>query len=284
MYTRVSASCRGGSFFVVMMPGMKRNIRVYVAGASADVERAQRVMRKIEETEGLENSLDWTVAVVESKVEDSEIGDGDRARYAAIDLNEVEKSDVFLMLADDRPIGRGMYVELGVAQQVRHAHLSAMRGGMFDLRPMVIVVSGGERSSIFTTPSFALGRDFVNVEFGTADDDAAVSAIATFAAGVQKMEDVLVRRERQRLEVLEMCYDQRRDMQSVAMPPRPTFTSFKVEGATLITSFAKALMMLGDSEANALAPTFKSGAGDRGIWAIPHPESLVRGLGSDVED
>lgn len=55
--------------------------------------------------------------------------------------------------------------------------------------------------------------------------------------------------------------------------PRPTFTSFEVSAPTLITSLQHAIETLGEDEGGLLESAFITGAGIRGIWALPHPEA-----------
>lgn len=55
--------------------------------------------------------------------------------------------------------------------------------------------------------------------------------------------------------------------------PRPTFISFSVREPTLVLSLEEALAALGEREGRLLSDAFRNGHGDRGIWAVPHPEA-----------
>ena len=90
---------------------------VYVAGASAELERAQQVMEWVR-SEGWTVAHDWVADVVRERIEggrsDAELTRYEKARYAVADLNALRGSDVFWLLAPEKPT-TGAWVELGSA-------------------------------------------------------------------------------------------------------------------------------------------------------------------------
>jgi hypothetical protein len=136
-------------------------MRVYVAGASAELERCERVIAALREG-GCTITMDWGAAMralAALGICDAQLDDHEARRHAEADLDGIVTADVVLLLAPEAAT-RGAWVEFGYA-------LGWARGyGEAPLRSLY--VSGpGARQSIFTRCADAL--------FATDDD--AVSAI-----------------------------------------------------------------------------------------------------------
>ncbi len=90
---------------------------VYVAGASAEWERAQRVMEWVR-SEGWTVAHDWVADVIRERIEggrsDAELTLMEQARYARGDLKAIEGVDYLWFLAPEKPTA-GAWVELGFA-------------------------------------------------------------------------------------------------------------------------------------------------------------------------
>lgn len=140
-------------------------IRVYVAGSSARKERARSFMTRVRGHAGMSVALDWIdhVDVADrAGVRDSDLPDHARARFAIADLEAVAECDALVVLAEASPTGRGMWVELGFALGL----------GWMGRRPPLIVVSGGDRRSIFTAPEERLVDFEVDFAVGQHEDEA----------------------------------------------------------------------------------------------------------------
>lgn len=126
-------------------------MRVYVAGASAEIDRAEHVAQRLREV-GVEVASTWMAVVREA-------GDGNprdatkeqRAKWAWSDLREVSASEVLLVLIPSGPASFGSGVEFGFAFRSAYAR---------------IVFSGDTKRSIFC----ALGEEYDS-------DDEAIAAI-----------------------------------------------------------------------------------------------------------
>lgn len=156
------APCHGASY---PTETMGNKLAVYVAGASAEVERASEVIERIRAL-GLVVTHDWTRSVREHRSAGYRDVDLDHERQAMIaseDLDAVRRADVLLLLAPESPT-IGAWVELGCA---------------LNLANMTIFVSGpASRQSIFTSLA-----DWIFT-----DDDAAVQALANAAEGKEAAE------------------------------------------------------------------------------------------------
>ena len=146
-------------------------ISVYVAGSSAKMERARAFMELVQRDERMRLTHNW-VAKVDALdmpgARQSELSNVDRAKYANEDLDAVAASDVLVVLAEAKPSGVGMWVELGYALAINDA-------AVYDKEQRVtIIVSGGDRRSIFTAaPQLA---DF-EVPYSVAGHDGEAFAI-----------------------------------------------------------------------------------------------------------
>lgn len=115
-------------------------MKVYVAAASCDLERAKKWMDRLRD-EGIHVVSDWVEIVKEVGIANPKDASAvDRRRWSKSDLAGVNQADVFWFLVHDLAPARGAYVELGFAY----------RDGA------VVVCSGDTRQSIFTS----LGEEY----------------------------------------------------------------------------------------------------------------------------
>jgi hypothetical protein len=110
--------------------------RVYVCGASAELERAERVIAELR-LRGVEVTFDWCAEIRRHQalgIPDSAIDDIGAYRIAMADLHAVGRAHAVLLLAPEKPT-IGAWVELGYAAALHRT----------------IIVSGpANRCSLFT--------------------------------------------------------------------------------------------------------------------------------------
>jgi hypothetical protein len=133
-------------------------MRVYVAGASAELERCERVIAALAQG-GCTVTHDWTPSIREHiarGISEEQLDDHEARRLSGGDYDAIERAHFVLFLAPET-VTRGAWSELGYAGCL-------MRRG-----ELSVYVSGPRaRQSIFTRQSSAI---FLS-------DDDAVSAIA----------------------------------------------------------------------------------------------------------
>jgi hypothetical protein len=125
-------------------------MRVYVAGASAELDRCERVIAALREG-GCTVNFDWTAVMrdhVARGISDAQLDDHEARRHAEVDIAAVEDADVVLFLAPEAAT-RGAWFELGWA-----IGWTAGRGERW-LRS-VYVAGPASRQSIFTRCADAL--------------------------------------------------------------------------------------------------------------------------------
>ena len=88
--------------------------RIYVAAASLEVQRAQRVMRDLRER-GAHIVGDWTEAVLREGGDGARQTDAQRALLSAEQLAEVTRADGLLLLVPEDVASVGTWIGLGVA-------------------------------------------------------------------------------------------------------------------------------------------------------------------------
>lgn len=98
-------------------------LRVYVIGASAEIDRVEGVIAKLREAGGIEITHDWTEDVRAARAAghatDAALSDREARCYAMNDVEGVEAAQVVLLLAPASPsFGAGF--ELGLAFTVCH--------------------------------------------------------------------------------------------------------------------------------------------------------------------
>jgi hypothetical protein len=136
-------------------------IGCYVAGASSEVERAERVMSMLRER-GVEVVHDWTPEVRAAQarqITDADLTDAEARGASDRCLDAIDACDVLLLLAPASS-SRGCWAEFGYA-------LHPMTG------VRTVVAGAHARSSIFAR----------RADFSAPTDEAAVAAIALLAAG-----------------------------------------------------------------------------------------------------
>ncbi len=140
---------------------------VYVAGASAEVERAERVMGWLRDA-GLTIALDWTIPVRALGGQGASLTEAERRAHAEADLEAVQDSDVLLALIPPRGVHtQGMWAELGVAWAAGIYTVASMG------HPPFVV------SRIACTPPM-----FATIAgYGVASDEAAVDLILNPSGG-----------------------------------------------------------------------------------------------------
>jgi hypothetical protein len=108
-------------------------MKVYVAAASCDLERAKQWMEELRR-EGIEVTSDWPEVIEGVGIANPrDASRRDRGRWSAHDLLGVAQADVFWFLVHDIAPARGAYVEMGYA----------LRDGA------MVICSGDTKQSIF---------------------------------------------------------------------------------------------------------------------------------------
>ncbi len=97
-----------------------KTTNVYVAGASADWERAKTRMDWVRAHPGLTLAYDWVSDVVKYRVEggksDAELTDEERFFLAGSDMEAVARCDIFwLLIPNDSVVTGGAWADLGFA-------------------------------------------------------------------------------------------------------------------------------------------------------------------------
>ncbi len=91
-------------------------MKVYIAAAYADRERAKRWMDKVQETDGLELAHDWIAIIDEVRTEggrqEADLTADERTDYALEDLKHACDPNVFWFLVPKEG-GRGCWFEAG---------------------------------------------------------------------------------------------------------------------------------------------------------------------------
>jgi len=114
--------------------------KIYVAGASSELDMIRYVMKKLQDSGNLEITYDWTIPVAKFGSEGKELTSAERREYAAKDLAGVGGADYFWLLVPGNK-SVGAWVELGAA-------ISNRRSPPTYNRPVIVV--SGDLSSIFT--------------------------------------------------------------------------------------------------------------------------------------
>lgn len=119
-------------------------MRVYVAGASREMDRCAAAMALVRELGGT-ITCDWVEAIRAHGPANEGMTDEDRRSFATEDLKGVSDADVLWLLAPEGA-SAGAWTELGFALALR-----STRARLDPARPMRIVVSGpASARSIFS--------------------------------------------------------------------------------------------------------------------------------------
>ena len=156
-------------------------IGVYVAGASRDWQRAREFMDRVRAHQRMRITHDWTVSVEAATVDDSELSANQRVGFARTDLAGVARCDALVVLLDTTVASVGRWVELGYALRM----CDEVDQSTIALGPRIIV-SGGQRKSIFTAPGLV---DFEHA-FATVgwEDEDAFASLAQHAQHTEPIE------------------------------------------------------------------------------------------------
>jgi hypothetical protein len=118
---------------------MSHGTRIYVAGASKEMDRAKAAMRDLEAS-GFVITLDWTQQIEAVGKPDSELTGAELIPHAVADLAAVAGASIFLLLHPENE-STGAWTELGYALRCRNER-AASRGRGDQLE---ILISGGRR-------------------------------------------------------------------------------------------------------------------------------------------
>jgi len=115
-------------------------IKVYVAGASRNLERSRAFMDRVRKHPGMTLTHDWVASIERrrSLSGDEALWEGQRILIVDADLIGIERADAVVFLAEENDPGHGMFVELGFAICLREE------------RKLLIIVSGGGKQTPFT--------------------------------------------------------------------------------------------------------------------------------------
>ena len=158
-------------------------IGVYVAGASANKERARAFMARVREHSLMRLTRDWVQDVDAATVPEDELTDEQRLKFATTNLVAISHANVVVALLEEDWRSDGMLFELGYA--------TCIRGNRVIIGNRIIV-SGGGRKCIFAVPGlvdaefYDAGLRHPNLANGTPVVDA-----AAFARLVQCAEDTI---------------------------------------------------------------------------------------------
>lgn len=116
------------------------SIRVYVAAASQDWDRAEHWMQRLRDA-GVTVTSTWVETIrAAGAANPADASDFDREKWARDDFDQVAYSDLLWLLVPDDAPGRGAYAELGFAWGCA----------------VPIVSSGATKQSVFTS----LGKEY----------------------------------------------------------------------------------------------------------------------------
>lgn len=118
-------------------------MKVYVAGASSELERAEAIIAWIASQPHLTLSKDWVADVKHEREvngrSDADLPDTERRKYAGEDLKAVSEAHIFWLLSPSPGFTTsGAWVELGVALAT-----SATRK-VLGMSPALIIISGSD--------------------------------------------------------------------------------------------------------------------------------------------
>lgn len=130
------------------------DLRVYVAGASSEMERAERYMAKLREA-GITVTSTWPEVIrsqPNSEANPMSVPRAVRARWARTDLDEVTESNFLWLLVPKVP-SAGAHVEFGYAAMLMQSFDMAEALGIDEAPPAFELLCSGKETSIFTALS-----------------------------------------------------------------------------------------------------------------------------------
>jgi hypothetical protein len=133
-------------------------MKIYVAGASSEIERAEKWMAALREA-GVEVTSSWPEIIREvGAANPMEASREDRLLWSAQDLAEVSNSNVFWFLLPEGKPTAGAYTEFGYAVFMGAAASEARNAGITGA-PLFWIIVSGEETSIFTALADHFGTD-----------------------------------------------------------------------------------------------------------------------------
>lgn len=129
---------------------LRRIAKVYVAGSSAELERAEAAMLKLEHA-GVRVTSSWPIVVRDQSAPNPrDVSRDQRRHWSAVDLEEVRSADVLLMLVPkvDAPT-RGAWLEAGYAHGFGK----------------IVVFAGDTLQSIFCATGYEFADDASALDF-----------------------------------------------------------------------------------------------------------------------
>jgi hypothetical protein len=124
-------------------------MKVYVAGASSEIERAEKWIAALRAT-GVEVTSTWPEIIRKVGVANPMTAPREQRQiWSAQDLSEVSHAEVFWFLLPEGVPTAGAYTEFGYAMFLGAAAREARECGISGAPPFWIIVSGKE-TSIFT--------------------------------------------------------------------------------------------------------------------------------------
>jgi hypothetical protein len=94
---------------------VSETMRIYVAGSSAEIDRARAFIAAVREIPGAAITMDWPAFMEASGAADHELPIERLVEGAEEDLRGVMEADVVVLLAPTGPASRGLQTELGIA-------------------------------------------------------------------------------------------------------------------------------------------------------------------------
>src|ERR1700687_3221879 len=92
-------------------------MKIYVAGASREVETSVKYITKLKEM-GFEITHDWTEEVLDYKkrgITDKELTNEEKYKFAKLDIQGIIDADIVWVILPENPVGVGYWIELGAA-------------------------------------------------------------------------------------------------------------------------------------------------------------------------
>lgn len=124
------------------------SLRIYVAGSSAEMARAEKWMARLRQA-GIDVTSSWPDVIRKvGEANPMHVSRNQRAKWAATDLAEIEHSNVFWLLLPEGQPSVGAYTELGFATMLALDAVSARRAGVPGA--FFKLVCSGVETSIFT--------------------------------------------------------------------------------------------------------------------------------------
>ena len=150
-------------------------LKIYVAGASAEMDRCAAVMKWVDEHDGMKLTHNWVESIRAAPVPDREMPLNARRHHARMDLEAIDHADLVWLLMTEQPgKSEGCWVELGWA----------LKAGK-----MVIVSGPNTTRMLFSSHGFEVGNPGAAHIF--ADETLPGETEQTYAADVRAWEHIV---------------------------------------------------------------------------------------------